>query len=239
MQDPPSPTLAVVVPVYNEEANIEGVYMEWSQALRTLSTDYRFVFVDDGSNDRTRSILTTLSNTDSAHVLQIEQPNAGHGRACRRGYEEALALGAAWILQIDSDGQCDPMYLSQYWSERKDADCVFGHRSTRDDGVVRLMVSKLCSGLVGLARHRNLGDVNVPYRLMRADALERALNRIPHDVELQNIALAFAFGSMPNLRWKRIPIHFRARRAGENSINLAKIVHMGLRLLADLRKVRS
>jgi len=77
------------------------------------------------------------------------------------------------------------------------------------------------------------------YRLIRAGALRAALRRIPADFDLQNIALTFALAQEPESKWKHLPIHFRARRGGENSINYRKIAKMGLNLLRDFGRIRT
>jgi hypothetical protein len=84
-----------------------------------------------------------------------------------------------------------------------------------------------------------LKDPNVPYRLLRAKALERALRSIPADFDLQNIALTLALKREEQLRWKHFPIHFRARKGGENSINYRKIVTMGFNFLRDFHRINT
>src|SRR5262249_51538347 len=83
----------------------------------------------------------------------------------------------------------------------------------------------------------DLRDPNVPYRLMRAGAVRTALQNIPRDFDLQNIALTFALKRELGLRWKYLPIHFRARRDGANSINYGRILKMGFNLIQDFRRI--
>ena len=71
---------------------------------------------------------------------------------------------------------------------------------------------------------------------MRAGAVRKALRQVPPDFELQNIALTFALKKQESA-WKFLPIHFRARRGGENSINYRKIAKMGIEFLRDFRRL--
>src|ERR1700730_8227323 len=226
-----SAELVAVMPVYNEEANIAPVITEWLAAFGREGINARLLAVNDGSRDNTLSILQKLQTQFPDQLLVLDKPNSGHGRSCRVGYEAALQHNAPWILQIDSDGQCDPEFFPAFWANRNEADCVFGLRVTRGDGIVRKIVSKAASILTSLVTGRDLKDANVPYRMMKRAALEKALPSVPKNFDLQNIALTLALKRNPTLRWAYVPIRFRARQGGTNSINLPKIAKMGFRML--------
>jgi glycosyltransferase involved in cell wall biosynthesis len=229
--------LAVVMPIYNEEVNIEAAVTEWVRELNRLGISFAVLAVNDGSKDGTSIVLQRLSERYPGQVVPIDKANAGHGQACRTGYDLAVQGGSAWTLQIDSDGQCDPRFFSSFWSRRDDADAIFGVRRTRDDGVARVLISATCritaSALCGI----DLKDSNVPYRLIRTPVLETALARIPEDFDMQNVALTVALRRDSNLRWKYVPIHFRDRQGGTNSINYSRIMSMGWELLRNLHRI--
>ena len=230
------PELAVVMPIYNEEASISAVVREWFNCLRIVCPNFVIFAIDDGSKDDTGKILASLETELGSRLRILSKANSGHGLSCREGYEIALASGAEWIFQTDSDGQCDPVFFYTLYSNRPDSDCVFGYRRTRDDGFGRVIVSYSCRLLLWFVTGTYLTDPNVPYRLMRAGALRKALRQVPSDFELQNIALTFALNQQ-QLTWKYFPIHFRARRGGENSINYRKIAKMGINLLRDFHRL--
>jgi dolichol-phosphate mannosyltransferase len=228
--------LVVVMPVYNEAANIAAVLEEWFACLRTECPNFILFAVNDGSKDETANVLAALQNELGHRLRVVNKENSGHGLSCREGYELALAEGAEWIFQIDSDGQCDPVFFRAVYANRAQCDCIFGDRRTRDDGLGRVIISRCCRLLLWLATGTYLADPNVPYRLMRAGALRKALRQVPPDFDLQNIGLAFAL-KQQELTWKFFPIHFRARRGGENSINYRKIAKMGINFLRDFRRL--
>lgn len=232
-----SPQLAVVMPVYNEAANIASVLHEWFAALEKIASDFVLFAVNDGSKDDTPAILASLRRELGTRLRIATKKNSGHGRTCREGYELALAEGAVWVFQADSDGQCDPSFFQALYDSRSSADCLFGYRRTRDDGFGRLIILHCYRALLWLLTGVYTKDPNVPYRLMRAAALRTALRGIPVDFDLQNIALTLALRREQQLRWKYFPIHFRARRGGENSINYRKIIQMGLRFLRDFHRI--
>ena len=232
-----SPELVVVMPVYNEASNIASVVHEWFAALETVAPDFLLFAVNDGSTDDTALILERLARQLGDQLRVVNKKNSGHGSSCREGYQRALAEGAAWIFQIDSDGQCDPKFFGELYNSRAGQDCVFGYRRTRDDGLGRIVISRCCQLLLFLVTGAYVKDPNVPYRLMRATALKAALRKVPANFELQNIGLAFALKREPDSSWKYLPIHFRARGAGKSSFNYRRIVKMGMNLLRNIRRI--
>ena len=232
-----APELAVVMPVYNEAANIASVLREWFACLETAASDFVLFAINDGSTDNTASVLDSIGTELGARLRIVNKPNSGHGGSCREGYELALAAGARWIFQIDSDGQCDPAFFETIYEQRFGHDCVFGYRRTRDDGFGRLAITRSYRLLLWFLTGAFMRDANVPYRLIRAKALRSALRRVPANLDLQNIALTISLKRERDLRWKDVPIHFRARQGGENSINYHKIAKLGARFLRDFQRI--
>jgi glycosyltransferase involved in cell wall biosynthesis len=237
MTTPGDAELIIVTPVYNEEANIRHVLRSWLDELDRLGVRGVFYAINDGSRDKTSDVLQDFNVDEPERLVVFEKPNSGHGRSCRVGYERACQTNLEWVLQIDSDGQCDPRYFAAFWEARENADCVLGFRATHGTGLPRRIVSKLCTTLAGLVTGESLLDANSPYRLIRRSVLRRALELVPPDFDVHNVALTVALKRDKRNRFVRIPIHFPARQGGHNSLNLPKIVRMGFRMLLDLKRV--
>ncbi|MGZ4966236.1 MAG: glycosyltransferase family 2 protein [Chthoniobacterales bacterium] len=233
-----SATLIVVLPIYNEESNIAAVISEWTDCFNRLGIPFQIIAINDGSRDGTQEILRQLESEKSTELRVVKKANSGHGKTCRVGYDVAVNSDAEWIFQIDSDGQCDPQFFAQFWTQRESYDCLFGQRVSRDDGGLRTFVSVACRETLRFFSGVSIADPNVPYRLMRRETLAKALRQIPADFELQNIALALALKRDPAVRFTFIPIHFRARRAGRNSLNFWRIICLGWKMVRDLKKIR-
>ncbi len=233
---PLSPELVVVIPAYNEEASIGAVLDEWLGQLRSLEIAFRALVLDDGSTDDTLARLRTL---EALHPeLEVRtHPNTGHGKTCRLGYQAALEMGAKWVFQIDSDGQCDPSHFPAFWQARETADALFGIRKSRDDGFTRTLLSHGCRWGVRLWTGVDTPDPNVPYRLIRSEALCHALREVPPEFELQNVAYALVLKRNPGVRCAYLPIHFRDRAHGTSLYTLPKAIATGLRMLKELREV--
>jgi dolichol-phosphate mannosyltransferase len=231
--------LAVVVPIYNEAETVGAVINEWSQVFDANKIDYQMILINDGSKDKTLEVLSDLESKDADHLVIVDKPNSGHGRTCRLGYDAAVGSPCVkWVLQIDSDGQCDPVYFPEFWTARMQADCVFGKRVQRDDGFARSATSKICKLGVTFLGGRDISDPNVPYRLIKCNLLGEALDRIPASFNIHNVALTYVLKKISGIRWSYIPIRFRSRQGGCNSINLINVAHWGIDMLLELRRIR-
>jgi glycosyltransferase involved in cell wall biosynthesis len=222
--------LWVVIPVYNEEHAVAGVLADWAACLRGLGAT--ICVVDDGSTDGTAAAIAKVAIPE---LVVIAQDNRGHGRACLRGYRAALDAGADWVLQVDSDGQCDPRYFARVWARREPGRAVYGFRAWRADGVHRWLMSRAVSAIVAATLHVWVPDPNVPYRLIHRELLRRDLPLVTDDTTLPNVALAALHAR--EIAW--VPIGFRRRTAGSTKTDLAATIRLVPGLVTGLRNVRA
>lgn len=230
--------LVIVMPIYNEEGNIVTEISRWSESLRSLAVSFQILAIDDGSEDRTHEMLLKLEAQHPDMLCVVRKPNSGHGITCRIGYDIATSANVDWILQIDSDGQCDPKHFVDFWNRREGFDCIFGLRQTRDDGTARVITSAICRAAASLLCRQDLKDPNVPYRLIRRQVLQRALQFIPPNFNVHNVALTYVLKKLPGVRWRYVGIHFPDRKGGENSINVLKVITWGAQMLLELMRIR-
>ncbi len=101
----PHPRVAVVIPAYNEEKNIENVLRE-IHSIREIKPHWAIhpIVVNDGSSDCTGLILEQIADRYGAHAIQLPL-NLGIGRAVQTGFKYALRLRADVTFQLDGDGQ--------------------------------------------------------------------------------------------------------------------------------------
>ncbi|MEY4580725.1 MAG: hypothetical protein RL701_5428 [Pseudomonadota bacterium] len=228
--------LWVVMPAYNEQECIPAVIEEWLPALRAVAESFTFCVIDDGSKDHTLRIVNELAERHpELHVLS--KGNSGHGQTCVFGYHYAATHGADWILQIDSDGQCDPRFFAELWRSRQGVDAVYGYRVSRDDGTARVAISRVVSLVTWLGTGTWVRDANVPYRLMRSGAILGILAWVPRDIHLANVLVSALQVKHQPVRW--IDIHFRQRRGGVASVASYAFVKHGVKLLAQLWKAKA
>jgi len=232
-----TPELMVVMPVFNEQASVARVVEEWFPALEAVGMNFVFVAIDDGSRDRTLEILKRLQVRLGGRFQIVSHENCGHGQTCLEGYRFAIAEKIPWVLQIDSDGQCDPRFFAQIWARRQRHDVVYGVRKRRDDGWKRVLASHILQLTLLLTCGAFCRDANVPYRLMRTVALEIFVDRIPTDFNLANVAMAVLLRKDRRIRHGAVPIRFRARNGGEPSVPFGKFGTRAAELVRQLRQL--
>ena len=187
---PDNLTLAVVIPVYNEEENLAALLEDWQPVFRATGASYRVILIDDGSTDKSPEILKSRQEKDDALSVHT-QLNAGHGPSILAGYR--MALDAEWVFQIDSDHQLDMFTFCELWSRRNQYDLLLGERKEKNASFSRRCVSFISGLIVHTLFGRGITDVNTPYRLIRSGQLRQALEKIPADSFAPNILLTAWF----------------------------------------------
>lgn len=228
----------IVMPAYNESENIKEVVTNWHDVacrLQSEGVECRLVIADDGSLDDTYDKL--CERKEHCSLLQpLTKPNGGHGATLMMLYQRAISESADWIFQTDSDGQTDPADFWDLWRCRKGYDLIVGERVSREDGVARKMVTRVLKLVVRLTMGVSVPDANTPFRLMRVEHVKPIIEKVPSDFFLANVAIS-ALCVKAGLRCKWMPIKFRPRQGGVNSINMKRIIKIGLKSLRELKEI--
>jgi Glycosyltransferases involved in cell wall biogenesis len=230
--------LYIVIPAYNEELNIKRCVEEWYPIVEAHneSGESRLVIVNDGSRDNTSEILNELSQ-EKPLLVTLNKENGGHGSALLYGYKYAIKQDADWIFQTDSDGQTNPNEFEGFWEKRNDFDAVIGERHDRGDGAGRKFVEDVVCILLRLVFRVSAKDANAPFRLMKTDLVGRYIDRLPIDFNIPNIMfVAYFLYYKENVTFS--PITFKPRTAGKASINLKKIIKIGIKAVGDFYRLR-
>ena len=235
MNDNGGDRLYIVIPAYNEEENIRQVIADWYPVVDNKSGDSRLVVVNDGSKDNTLKVLKDLQ-ANHPKLVVLDKENGGHGSTILFGYRYALEQGADYVFQTDSDGQTFASEFGAFWDERNRYDMLIGFRNHREDGLSRIIVTKILKIVIRLCFHVSVTDANTPYRLMRASVLNEEIEMVPKDFFLSNVLITVLFTKHLR-RIKYIPITFRPRQGGVNSINLKRIFRIGKQSLRDFREL--
>ena len=206
--------VALVMPVYNEEACIANVVRSWHLMLSGLNVDFQMIVLNDGSRDGTREALSAFANEKRIRV--VNKPNSGHGPTILTGYREAVGI-AEWVFQCDSDDEMKADHFPELWRVRDPCDAVFGFRQGRHQNVARKIISACSRLTVHLLFGRAVTDVNTPYRLMRASAIKEIIAALPDDSFAPNIIISGALASS-GARICNCPVPHEGRRTGSVSI---------------------
>ena len=230
--------LYIVMPAYNEEANIKTTLDAWYPVIEkhNKTGNSRLVVVNDGSKDNTYKMMQEYAEAHPLFV-PLTKPNGGHGSTVIFAYDYAIKSGADWIFQTDSDGQTNPDEFEDFWNERDNYDAIFGNRTVCGDGKSRAFVEKVVCMLVKHYFGVKVPDANAPFRLMRADKVSKYLGKLKPDYNLPNIMMTTYFVYYKD-RVTFKEISFKPREKGTNSINIKKIIKIGQQALKDFRELK-
>lgn len=230
--------LYIVMPAYNEEANIENVVNEWYKLLEDKSPESRLVIADAGSTDRTHEILLE-QKIEKKQLVILTDSDRQHGPKVIALYDYAIKNGADYIFQTDSDGQTSADEFENFWENRNSYSGIFGYRTKRGDGASRAFVEKIVCILLKLYFGVNVPDANAPFRLMKADCVKKYLYKIPQDYNIPNIMMTTYFAKYESNNIKFNEISFKPRQGGKNSINISKIIKIGWKAVGDFHNFRA
>ena len=166
----PGTSLSIVLPAYNEEANVRGAVEAARIAADELLQPYEIIVVDDGSADRTAEIVAEMNQDDSRIRLVSFPENRGYGAALRAGFRAARG---DLVFYTDADLQFDIRELRYFLPLMNAADVAVGFRVYRYDAVLRCVLSWMYNRLVRLLFRVRVRDVDCSFKLMRRGVLER------------------------------------------------------------------
>ena len=161
--------LSIVVPVFNEQDSLIGLYEEIRGVLEG-GASYEMIFVDDGSNDKSFDILRGIQEKDSnVSVIRLRK-NFGQTAAFSAGFK--YSRGRV-IIPIDADGQNDPADIPRLLAKLEEGyDIVSGWRRKRKDNVLtRTIPSRIANWLVGKITGVKLHDFGCTLKAYRAESL--------------------------------------------------------------------
>jgi len=205
----PVTEISVVLPAYNEEANIERVVNTVRDYLERRGLDYEILPVNDGSADRTGEIIDRMARENPRVRPQHHAKNGGYGAALRTGF---LAAEKKYVFYMDGDGQFDINDLDQLLPLASEEVIVTGYRITRADPLVRRLNARLFGGwLVRVALGVKVRDLNcafklIPQRVFQVISLESTGALI--NAELYGRAIRAGFGI------REVGVHHYPREAG-------------------------
>ena len=228
--------LYIIIPAYNEEETIESVAKEWHKITLKVGESARLVVIDDGSKDDTFQLLEELKKI-LPQLIILTKENGGHGATLLYGYQYAMDHNADFIFQTDSDGQTISDEFWEFWEARNEYDAQIGFRKKRQDGLGRIFVTKVLKLVIYIQFRLRIKDANTPFRLIKGSVMKEIYPLIPKDYKLSNVLLTILLTKY-NYNLRFLPITFRARQGGVNSINMKRIIKIGKETWRDFGELR-
>lgn len=229
-------SLYVVMPAYNEEDNIEAAVKDWYKILEGKDKSSRIVIADNGSTDRTHSILEKMKH-DFPQLEILSDTEKQHGPKLIALYNKAIADKVDYVFQTDSDGQTNPNEFDDFWCLRDEYDCIIGHRSARGDGKTRAFVEHVVCLLLRIYFGIKVPDANAPFRLMKVDVVKKYITKLPYDYNIPNIMMTTFFAYYKEKMIFR-EVSFRPRQGGINSVNIPRIIKIGWNALKGFSRFK-
>src|SRR6185369_15049804 len=219
--------ISIVVPVYNEQENVEAVYSAISTAMRAMGCSYEIVMVDDGSSDASYAVLTRLASEDANLKVIRFRRNFGQTAAMSAGFDHATG---DIIIPMDGDLQNDPADIPRLVAKIHEGyDVVSGWRRDRKDTFIsRKIPSLLANALISRQTGVHLHDYGCTLKAYRREVLD-GIN-LYGEMHRFVPALASQFGA----RIAELPVNHHPRLYGVSKVGISRT----LRVILDLMTVK-
>ena len=216
--------ISVVVPLYNEEDNVQLLYEEIKGVLDTMAEQAEIVFVDDGSRDRTLAKLEAIQTGDD-HVRVVSlRRNFGQTAAMTAGFDHARG---GIIITMDGDLQNDPHDIPQLVGKLNEGyDVVTGWRYDRQDPFLsRKLPSQLANRLISWVTGVGLHDYGCTLKAFRREVIDN----INLYGEMHRFIPAIASGM--GISFTEVKVNHRARRFGTSKYGISRTIRVVLDLI--------
>jgi glycosyltransferase involved in cell wall biosynthesis len=217
--------LSVIIPIYNEEKNVEPLHEELRGVLDGLRRPYEIVYVDDGSSDESFVKLRAIAESDAQVQLVQFRRNFGQTAALAAGIEASVG---DVLMFMDGDLQNDPISIPAML-ERLDQgyDVISGWRKDRqDDELTRKLPSRLANKLISVVSGVPLHDYGCTLKVYRREVIENV--RLYGDMHRFIPAYAAWYGA----KIDEMPVEHRARKYGKSKYGISRTFKVILDLLA-------
>jgi len=216
--------VSVVIPIYNEEDNLEPLHKGLKQALESLGKSYEILAVDDGSTDGSFEVLRVLHRSDpSMKVIRLRR-NFGQSAAFAAGFDQAAG---ETVVSMDADLQFDPTDIGRLLEKISEGyDIVSGWRADRREAFFsRRLPSTIANWLISSITGVKLHDYGCSLKAYRSEVIR--------DVRLYGELHRFipALASSIGVRMTEVQVGHYPRRHGKSKYDLSRTFTVVLDLL--------
>ncbi|MDU0458042.1 MAG: glycosyltransferase family 2 protein [Geobacteraceae bacterium] len=219
--------ISIVVPIYNEQDNVNALYTAITEAMLRMKCEYELIMVDDGSSDGSYALLAGLAKEDSCLKLIRFRRNFGQTAAMAAGFD--VARGSI-IIPMDGDLQNDPADIPRLVDKIHEGfDVVSGWRRDRKDTfITRKIPSMLANSLISRLTGVHLHDYGCTLKAYRREVLD-GINLYG---EMHRFVPALA--SQVGAKVAELPVNHYPRLHGVSKYGISRT----LRVILDLMTVK-
>jgi glycosyltransferase involved in cell wall biosynthesis len=203
--------ISVVVPVYNEEANLPILVPKLVEVFKSLGSVYEMIFVDDGSSDGSRRLLKEMSSRVPPLRLVALKQNRGLSTALLAGMREARGK---IIVTLDSDLQNDPEDIPRLLGYLDRYDMATGWRQKREDPWLKRIASRIGNSVRNRLSGESINDSACTLRVFKRECVQ--------DIPIFNGMHRFmsTLVKMRGYRIVEVPVTHHPRKHGESKYNI-------------------
>ena len=225
-----APYISVVIPVYNEEANLEALYTRLTTVLDATGKTFEIVFTNDGSRDRSGALLKEFHQRRPQEVRVIDfNGNFGQHMAIMAAFER---VHGEVVITLDADLQNPPEEIPKLLAAIEAGhDVVGGYRKDRQDNLFRRYASKAINALrahITRIRMRDQGCMLRAYRRSIVDTISAS-----NETSTFIPALAYSYAVNPT----EVEVEHAARAAGESKYRLYDLIRLNFDLMTGFSLV--
>jgi len=201
----------IIVPVYNEEENLERVEKELLSYLKIASRKAKILFVNDGSKDKSQQLIENICDRNSDFNFIQFKKNQGLSAAIKAGIDHT---DTELLGYIDSDLQTVPEDFNILLNYIDEFDLVNGVRLNRKDSFIKNLSSKIANIVRRVFTHDGMDDTGCPLKVIKTDCAKR----IPFFNGLHRFLPAMVL--LQNGKIKQVPVQHFPRMAGITKFSL-------------------
>ena len=218
------PQVSIIIPVYNEEENVEALQNHLNKTLDQLKIDYEIIYVDDGSKDRSFALLENIAAQDNR--IKVIKFRKNHGQTAAMSAAIDVSNGEI-IVPLDADLQNDPQDIPNLLRKIAEGyDVVSGWRKKRKDTfITRKLPSVLANHLISRVTGVYLHDYGCSLKAYRSEIIK--------NVRLYGEMHRFipAFCALEGAKITEIPVNHHPRMAGKSKYGLSRTLKVFLDLM--------
>lgn len=219
-----TPKFSLVIPIYNEEDNVEGLVSEVTPVLEGLDGPYEIIAVDDGSTDKTHEKLKALREKDDRLKVIRFRGNFGQTAAFAAGFSHAKG---ETIITIDADLQNDPADIPALIAKLDEGfDIVSGWRHDRQDTfITRKLPSMIANKIISWTTNVHLHDYGCSLKVFHKDVVK--------NINLYGEMHRFipAVASWMGVKVAEVKVNHRPRVAGISKYGIDRTIRVILDLI--------
>lgn len=213
--------ISVIIPVYNEEKNIQNLYDRLSQVMQNLGVTYELIFVNDGSKDASIGLIKVLSNKNKEVKYIDFSRNFGHQIAVTAGLDKTS--GDAVVI-IDADLQDPPELIAEMYQKRKEGfEVIYAKRKNRKgESFLKLLTARVFYRLLAKMTSISIPVDTGDFRMIDKKIVE-VLREMPEKNKYLRGQISWVGFNQTFVEYDR-----QERQAGATGYTYRKMLHFAL-----------